>query len=307
MAQTAGGTDARVAALAGLIDYAGLFPPARLDMRDAITGYRAARAAVNGWLVNRFICPASQLGELAGQLIPMMQEGEAPWPIAVTADAGPEGITADVERIARFEDQVDGGARVEVVETPLPAANGGWAIQAARAFKRPVYFEVPWRDEASVALDSVGAARETTGQHLGAKLRCGGIVAEAFPSPAAVAVVLAGCEDRGIPLKATAGLHHPFRYIDPETGFAHHGFVNLLVAATAAGDGLDLATLTEIVGDSDAVAFGVGRGEISWRDRRFGSPEVAAGRDRLLVGYGSCSFDEPVADLTALGILPVDP
>ena len=307
MGLESGGQDARVAALAGLIDYAGLFPPARLDMAAAVDGYRAARGGPNAWMVARFICPASRLGELAGTLEGTGIEREAPWRLTVTADGGPDATANDARHIQDFEARLEGRSVVESVEAALPASEAArWIVQTAGVFGRSVFFEVPWRDGASAALDSIAAAGDAGRTGLGAKLRCGGLVIEAFPPPAMVASVIAGCRDRGIPLKATAGLHHPFRHFDPDTGFTHHGFVNLLVACVAADEGLDLATITEIVADTDSTSFTLDRDRIGWHEHRFSAVAVADSRARLFTGYGSCSLDEPVEDLLTLGVLPVD-
>jgi len=299
-------SDARVAALAGLIDYAGLFPPARLEMAAAVAGYRSARGGSNAWMVDRFVCPASRLTELTGVLMATMGDGEEPWRLTVTADGGPDEIGVDALLIDTFEVEMDGAAIAEAVEMPLPSSDATtWIARAADLFSRAMFFEIPWREGGTIALDSVASARDATRVLLGAKLRCGGLAADAFPPPEVVAVVIAACRDRGLPLKTTAGLHHPFRHLDPATGFTHHGFVNLLVACTAAEAGRDMATLTAMVADDDPRSFALDREGVRWRDEKFGASSVSRGRQSLFVGYGSCSFDEPVDDLTALGVLPV--
>ncbi|OFW67636.1 MAG: hypothetical protein A2Z12_01365 [Actinobacteria bacterium RBG_16_68_21] len=300
------GPDIRLAALGGLIDYAGLFPPARLDMAAAVGGYQTARRGPNAWMIDRFLCPASRLVELAGSLHGAMTEDEDPWRLSVIADGDADTVADDARSIESFDRVMDGRARVEVVETQLPVSDAAdWVVHAAEVLDRPVFFEVPWRDGAPEALDSVTAGGERTGRELGAKLRCGGLTAAAFPPPGVVAAIIAGCRDRRLRLKATAGLHHPFRHFEPETGFTQHGFVNLLVAAAAGSDGVDLATLTEIVAEDDSSAFSFDDGYLRWRDRSFDAATVAASRAGLFVGYGSCSIEEPVQDLTVLGVLPL--
>lgn len=56
--------DARRALLGRLIDHAALFPPASLPMVEALAADRRARGGDDAWLLGRFVCPASQLGEL---------------------------------------------------------------------------------------------------------------------------------------------------------------------------------------------------------------------------------------------------
>jgi hypothetical protein len=62
--------------LAGAIDYAGLFPPAALDMRTAIRNYASYRAGDDASLLGRFVAPAARLGELAEELESLDRPGE---------------------------------------------------------------------------------------------------------------------------------------------------------------------------------------------------------------------------------------
>lgn len=234
--------------LFGLIDYAGLFPPARLPMDDAVAQYRRAAGGPHAWLLERFICPASRLGELPLDDLRLS--------VVVDDPAAP----------------LDRGG-IELVEGRLdPAELAALAPAGARAFA-----EVAPGDEA--ALDAVAAAGT------GAKVRCGGETPDAVPATADLAAFVAGCEQRGLAWKATAGLHHPFR------AEGRHGFVNLVAAAGLAG----AADLVAVLDDTDPASFELDAGELRWRGH-------SAGAERgNLVGYGSCSFDEPVEDLQALG------
>ncbi|MEK7252125.1 MAG: hypothetical protein AAB198_02560 [Actinomycetota bacterium] len=292
--------DAVREALAGLIDYAGLFPPASLGMIDAVAEYRSARTGPQAWMVQRFICPADRLLELAGVLAATMTAGEEPWSLVVTARQGDLGLIAD------FEAEMLGGADVAAVETLLPdAPEVAAVVRIVETLHSVVFFEVPWQRPIEPALDVLVAARTTAGRALGAKVRCGGIVAEAFPTTEVLAGFLVACRDRDVPVKATAGLHHPFRHVDPVTGFTHHGLVNLLAASALAHMGAAAAQLAEVLADTDPSAFTLTVRGLTWRGHRIGAADLAAMRRDLFVGYGSCSFDEPVADLAALGILPV--
>ncbi|MGH2968884.1 MAG: hypothetical protein ACRDK0_07450, partial [Solirubrobacteraceae bacterium] len=132
----------------------------------------------------------------------------------------------------------------------------------------------------------------------GAKVRCGGATPDMFPSPAELAAFIIGCRDLGLPFKATAGLHHPIR-----DGIVH-GFLNLLAAAVLAhAAGAEERELSTVLLEEDASAFSVGEDAFTVRGHRFGADAVAAARERLFVGYGSCSFSEPVQDLHGLRIL----
>jgi hypothetical protein len=124
------------------------------------------------------------------------------------------------------------------------------------------------------------------------KLRCGGLQAGAFPGTDEVAEFLTVVCAEGVPFKATAGLHHAVRHQDPETGFTHHGFLNLLVGVARALAGQDVVEVLDST-DADAlIAESSGWPESTTRAVR-----------QVFSSYGSCSFAEPVADLQALGLL----
>jgi hypothetical protein len=190
----------------------------------------------------------------------------------------PLGVIVDLDELPPLS------AQVEVVEARLERAGAVEGVSAQ------VFLEVPAGDEA--ALDAVAGAGA------GAKVRCGGATAEMFPTPAELAHFICGCRDRGLAFKATAGLHHPIR-----DGVAH-GFLNLLgatVLAHAGGAGPD--EVADLLADEDAGSFSVTDEAFTVRGRAFGAGAVAAARQGLFTGYGSCSFSEPVEDLKGLRIL----
>lgn len=307
--------DGRRAALDRLIDYAGLFPPTSLSMGQAVAEYRAARVGDHAWMVDRFVCPASRLDELAGALSPTMAAGERTWPVTIVADGSADqwmdAAAGDARRVAAFAAEMSGGATVEQVEVKSPpggpAEIGPTVVSALEAFDRVIFFEVPWRDPAVEGLiGALAATRAESGRALGVKIRTGGVTDDSFPPPEAVARFFASCHRHRLPLKATAGLHHPVRHHDPATGFTHHGFLNLLGAGALAHGGAAPEAVAEVLADDDPDAFRLDRSGLRWRGRLFGAELIAAARHELLVGYGSCSIDEPVDDLTGLGVLPLE-
>ncbi|HSP15161.1 MAG TPA: hypothetical protein VLV78_10465 [Thermoanaerobaculia bacterium] len=138
---------------------------------------------------------------------------------------------------------------------------------------------------------------------LRAKIRTGGVTADAFPSPEKVATFIRLCRQRKVPFKATAGLHHPIRCTraftdepDSPSGFMH-GFVNVFLAAALPG------SASQILREENARAFGFDDGGIWYRDLRVTTDELARVRQQYAVSFGSCSFEEPIADLRELGWL----
>jgi hypothetical protein len=139
---------------------------------------------------------------------------------------------------------------------------------------------------------------------IGYKLRCGGEEPSAFPSPEVVARCLRQCLDANVPFKATAGLHHPLRRFDGALQTHMHGFVNLFGAGVLAGArGLNADQIQEILIDEDPSHFVFSDDQFSWKNWSVSTGDITSLRQKALLSFGSCSFNEPRDDLRALGWL----
>ncbi len=313
------GTASR-AFLGGLVDYAGLFPPAALALEPALAEYARHRAGPDAWMLGRFVVPAARLEALASLLAAdaALAAGGA-WPLAVLVGAPDlEGalalLPAQADAVVACEQARPGLASVEGFELPLPPVTGAaGALAAALADEglggRDLWFEVGADVEA--ALDDIARAAAARGgpgsdfPRLGAKLRCGGVTAEAFPSVDRVVAVISGCAGRSLPLKFTAGLHHPVRHLAEQPPVVMHGFLNVVGAALLAQGGADPAVLRDCLQEVEPSAFTLDGAGFAWRGHAVPAASVAAARAHAVGGFGSCSFDEPRHDLATLG-LPAD-
>ncbi|MBD3853876.1 MAG: hypothetical protein IFJ96_03770 [Acidobacteria bacterium] len=311
------------ALLDGIIDYAGLFPPARLPMNEAFERFLRHRGEADGWMLARFVCPAARLEELEPLLA---QSGPPLFPISISVlGSGGEtledfltAIDHDSATITAFSARQTDRAVVDVFEVRLPEA-GGAAVAVEKAWRRltdggstPMtpFFEVSllgdWRPRLPAAAAAVRDTDRSAGEasRAGLKIRCGGLDAAAIPEPMAVAAAIATCRATDVPLKATQGLHHPFRHHDSELDTMVHGFLNLYAASVLAhAHDLPVTRLIEIVAEVEPEAFVIENDRFAWRDLEASSEEVAAARDRLLTTFGSCSFSEPRDDLYHLNII----
>jgi hypothetical protein len=303
------------AAFEGLIDYAGLFPPAQLPMAEALAEYAGARAETEAWMLGRFILPLSRVEEAAA----LRRKLAAPsLPVSLIADVPADArawfgaIQTALAHIRRVREETNEFA-IGALEVPLarrtgaretfdpPIAQLGVLLDRNELRDLPVFVELPREPLDDRLLD--GAMTALARARLSGKLRCGGTTAEMFPSVEAIAGFIAAAARHRVAFKATAGLHHPVRHLDAATGFVMHGFLNILAAAALALD-LDGESLALVVSEEDPRAFAFDDAAFAWRSQRTGIAEIETMRAKTFVGYGSCSFDEPVADLRALSLLP---
>jgi len=309
--------------LDGIIDYAGLFPPAKLPMDEAFARFVEHRSSDDGWMLARFVCPAARLAELE-PLIEAADPSQLPIAVSVLGRGGDtlesflESVEHDTRSIAGFAARQTDRALVDVYEVRLPEA-GGAKVAVEKAWQRltengsrslKAFFEVSllgeWRPRLPAAVAAVRDTNLDTGDHtpVGLKIRCGGLDASAIPEVAAVAAAIATCRATGVPLKATQGLHHPFRHHDPELDAEVHGFINLFAASALAHvHDLPVTKLIEIVAETDPKAFVVEPERLAWRDHSASADDVAESRDAVLTSFGSCSFTEPRDDLRTLGFV----
>jgi hypothetical protein len=320
-------TESLRALLAGAIDYAGMFPPAALSLEQALAKYREHRSGPEAWIVGRFVCPIAKLVVLTA-LDSIDRDGR----VSVTCpDAGAAGMfpAAVSEALSAVRDFPTPGL-IDTLELRWPgelvrSADSGlldtvMEISAHGAAKTGVspltmFFELPTCDAVSLEPDwlqlvatgvrTIASYNQFASEHYssaGFKLRCGG--AGAIPSSGAVAAVICSCRDRGVFWKATAGLHHPFRHVDPELGVPVHGFLNLLTAAVMADVcHLDTERTQAILNDDDPAHFQFTDRALTWCELSATVPQIAGVRERALRSFGSCSIEEPWQDLTVLGLI----
>ncbi len=290
--QTGASKTAAVQAMfTGLIDYAGLFPPAQLTMPQAVSEYAAERRGSQAWMLGRFIVPYSRYRELLETLAHTQQIA-----LSVILDGGIEALA----QVANVRNS-DRRARIEMLEIVLEPNRIDEFVQSAKdtgLADLPAYVEFAregdWERLLEQALPRLAAAG------LGAKVRCGGAQPAAFPAPSQLAAFIDLACRNGVPFKATAGLHHPIRHFDATIGASMNGFLNLLAAAALARSGATREELVDVLACEDPAAFAFDESGFRFRDRRVGALDIEAMRSRAFVSYGSCSFSEPVEDLRAL-------
>ena len=300
--------------LEGIVDYAGLFPPAAVTMSAAVRNYAHYRAGGAGWMLGRFVCPAVALEEFSKAADPLLPRdaGAIPWRLTVTGSGDP---TVDLKAIEAFNERHlvcfdDRGAIVDAYETKVASVGDIERIDTATPESLATYMEIPL-SASGPDLDAMMAAVARLGRR--AKMRTGGITQDAFPVADAVVSFLVSCLAHGVTAKATAGLHHPvcgfyrLGYDDESPTGAMYGYLNVFLTAALLARGGSRAAAVLLLNESDPSAFEVNDLHVGWR-----GPEQMVAFDRallqrvrqtVLTSFGSCSFTEPAEESRALGLL----
>jgi hypothetical protein len=275
-------------------------------MSPTVRRYAAYRRGPTRALLGRLVVPVARLEEFEAAALDLLptddsvDAGDGPWRVSALAGAD---LAADLARAAAFNarhaaDTGNGRALIDAVEWKAGDPESLMAAGAARARHLPdaaLFAELP----AGAAAGPYAAAARAAG--VGLKLRAGGITADAFPAADHVLDFLAAVAGAGVAAKATAGLHHalpgdyPLTY---EPGCAHgamYGFVGVLLAGALLRAGHAAPDVAPLLAERDPAAFHAVNGLPAWRGR------AAAPDARLLAGFGSCSFEEPAAELADLG------
>jgi hypothetical protein len=282
------------ALLSGLIDYAGLFPPAGLPLADVVRNYISYRGSSDSWALGRLVVPAARLGEL----LPLMTPSGDPWP--VTALVG-DDVPGDAARIAELKDTASlavqsAEVRAATVQQVRTVVGALWSVPE-------VYVELPLTESLPILVKAVADAGAR------AKIRTGGVVAEAIPSRSACARFIEACVAHGVAFKATAGLHHPLRgrypliYGPDAPRGEMFGFLNVFVAAVFARGGMCGKELEAVLAEASLRAFEFSDTGVVWRGQSLTLDDVQSTRKTFAMTFGSCSFREPIDDLTQFGLL----
>jgi hypothetical protein len=286
------------ALLTGLIDYAGLFPPSALDMRSAVRNYATYRKGEHAWMVGRIIVPAVRLEEFAQAAADFLRDDA--WLLSALVGAD---FDAEFNGIAEFNRRHEVNATIDTVE--IKAESPETICNAVRFLPDSLtaYFEIPINNSPFELVKTIADAGAR------AKVRTGGVIADAFPSSFNLARFIRICADEDVPFKATAGLHHPLRSINKLTyatdsaSAMMHGFLNVFLAAAFAQNGMDVEKLAELLEEKSPEAIQFEEGSVTWRGEMIVRGQLRNTRSLLAIAFGSCSFEEPIEDMKRLGLL----
>lgn len=268
----------------GLVDDAAIFPPGNAPLHDATAAYGARDTEHGAGLVGTFVLRDTDL--------PLVRGFGAPLSVVITGGAGQvEGPAGLCRKL---------GLELTGLEIALPgnvgslddlAGNAQRVVAAVYAAHDagsldpdvPVYVELPPTEPSHQWL---AAADEVAGAELRLKFRTGGLEASDFPTSPTLAAWIDAALDRETPFKCTAGLHRALRHTADDDGFEHHGFLNVLVATMQAFDGASPDDVTAIL-----------------EDRELKPVDDLVRARRWFRSFGSCSVEEPLADLRELGLI----
>lgn len=295
-----------------IIDYAGLYPPAGLPLPEVVSNFSGYRQHPAAWMLARLIIPVNRLSEFAetARSCWLLSEPEQlPWRISCLVPAPEEDLQAFEQawqQIAQFNQQYSGNALIDAVETKCDSVS--LLKKASRICQHGIatYWELPHTRSCTdllTTLAELGVAHR-------AKIRTGGVQPQLIAAVPDVARFLHECAAAGVAFKATAGLHHPLRaeyrltYEANSPCATMHGFLNVFSAAVAAwGQRAGVEKISELLTNSDRKAFQFDETGFSIGNWHCTLEEIKNTREQFAIGFGSCSFSEPVEDLRELGWL----
>ncbi len=293
--------------LSGIVDYAGLFPPAGLEMDAAARNYAQYRVGGDREFLGRFVVPAARLDEFSTAARGILDRGETsiPWRLSVLAG---DDVAAAREAILEFNCSHSPGSKLgnavcDSVE--IHARREADVTDAMREFPASfrVFFEITADPEPAPLLGAVARNRAS------AKIRTGGVTEASFPTSSQIVHFIAVCSGLGVSFKATAGLHHllrstyPLTYDTASACAMMFGYLNLFLTAAFIRNGMEEAKAGEVLEEQSLDTFSFSENGVSWRGHALTEADLRATRSDLALSFGSCSFREPVDEARALHLL----
>jgi len=298
-------TKSAKALLSGIIDYAGFFPPAKLDYNTALNNYCNYRESSFSWILSRFISPTKKFEELRSYINNNSIDTIKIVSILRPADSYVKYISqlsSEYELISSLPNKVD----VDFIETTLPnniepLDYSGLVTAIKETFDNYNYNKL-FIESRIINYEDIDVNNYVNG--IGIKIRCGGPVLESVPSLESLAHTISYVASNNIPIKFTAGLHHPIRHFDPILSGMVHGFINVFVASLIAYDNINNHDMIiNVLMDEDPSNFIFNDSSLSYRDISISLERIEEIRSMFLYSFGTCSFDDPIDDLTSLGII----
>jgi hypothetical protein len=297
------------ALLAHSIDYAGMFPPCSLVLAPALRNQAQYVRSDDAWMLSTFVLPVGQF-DVAKQIL---SDFDPQHPLSVSAlgsktenpAAFREALAETKAAIRSFSASNVDLISVNQLEMSLPHDVDLSTLREARSMS--VGLSVFWEAPAERAKQTIGLLAEHNSEAgaptFGFKLRTGGVTSDAFPTSLQIAKALVAPATHQVPIKFTAGLHHPLRQFRDEVKTKMHGFLNVLGAAILAAEHKwDEKQTAAMLDDEDPKSFSFDDEFFAWREWKIDIKRLKD-RRKFVTSFGSCSFDEPREDLRALNLL----
>ena len=283
--------------LSGLVDYAGLFPPAQLAMDATVRNYAAYRQTPEAWMLGRLIVPALRLDEFKRAFLALPKPSHL-WHLSVL-------VGDPTTELPLFEIVRDLAVIIDTVELRATTAPEIAAVLRYLPADVTPYVEIPANATMPELVTALAAHKAR------AKIRTGGVTSALFPQSGDVIRFMAACIEAGVPFKATAGLHHPLRgdyrltYAPDSPSGAMFGFLGVFLAAAGLLAGWEQSQAEQLLLERNGQTLQATDTGIVWQPVEGPKRLLSLGdleRTRRLAGvsFGSCSFTEPLEDLQAL-------
>jgi len=299
------------ALLAHSIDYAGIFPPCSLALEPALQNQARYVRDPDAWMLNNFVLPVEKFDAAAGSISLFDQKH----PLRISALGGKSAnkdeflaaLKIAADKIRSFSaDHVD-LVSIPQLEMPLPQDVDLKSFGRIGSILKGLELQAFWETPVNSAEKTIALLAEhnssVDGCPFGYKLRTGGVTADAFPTAPQIARALVAAAKTRVPIKFTAGLHHPIRQFRDEVKTKMHGFLNVLGAALLATEhDWDEQQTSEMLEDEDAGSFLFSDDSFAWREWKIATDKIKV-RRQVITSFGSCSFEEPREDLRALNLL----
>lgn len=275
------------------IDYAGVFPPAALPVADAVRNYARYMGSADAWALGTFVLPLDRLEEFDAAAAGLGLERRIDLSAILP---GPDFDPEPLRRALAFGSVVN-------AQVPVREPANVTAVAALTAPGIDIYFEAPATGTQLDLLTVIANEGER------AKLRTGGTRHGSIPAPVDVVKFLRECRQARVGFKMTAGLHHAVRGIHPLTNEKDpplelmHGFLNILLAAALVFTGGTDDDALRTIEEESAAAFRFTEDAAEWHNHRIAREELRFVREEFATSFGSCSFEEPLADLRSFGFL----
>jgi hypothetical protein len=308
------------------IDYAGLFPPASLNLEESLDNFAGYLIGPQSWMLSKFVCPFRKTKELS--LLPGFKSSRNKIRLSLLStsslktDEFIQFFTDDMLSFRELPDEFHNKSVFETIELKFPLEliekNSKDSIRifldslseiVKEHFNHRIFIfcELPVIGDFDHNLKNTVkeiCEHNEAFNDAGFKLRTGGTDLSDFPSPDIIVSTMRQCLVHKVTLKFTAGMHHPIRHHDTNLKTMMHGFINVFGAGILAfRHAISDRELREMISDEDPTNFKFSDDAFEWREWKSDTEEIHGARNGLVLSFGSCSFDEPVEDLKKLRLI----